>query len=332
MKGTMATCHGRAQSPQKPDEPFRRLVARQPRCAREESTRGISVLGQQSPLATAESTWLDQTLTVPVPSRAGTSHAALHKEGPGTLSQPMQVTCVPAPVMFHLGPRTTEADTHSALGLCHLWRQELQSHRFFWSGSHHSALGSAPEWAFSITNLRVTTAALVVILPDLAVMPPLSQLIWDPHCSSIHPPGHFSPLQLLLKPLLPYVKWDSPFLPQLSKARVYLELEKSQRAQRRKSLHYQHIILQETGKDSGKSYLSNWWLCTSTSAALLHLSILEEWDSFTHTHLWSQVFWVCFCSSVIPLDLLPKYKQLWIAFRFCEAVKFCFLNVQVIQP
>lgn len=70
---------------------------------------------------------------------------------------------------------------------------------------------SAPEWAFSITNLRITTAALVVILPDLAVMPPLSQLIWDPHCSSIHPLGHFSPLQLLLKPLLPYVKWDSLF-------------------------------------------------------------------------------------------------------------------------
>lgn len=159
---------------QKPDEPFRRLVARQPRHAREESTQGISVIGQQCLLATAEPPWLGQTLPVQVKSRASTSHAGLHKEGPGTHSQPMQVTCVIIPMVFHFGPRTAETPRQL--------RQEFHINSFFClvPTTQHLVCSRLGNFHHSSGDHNCCSSSN---LSDLAVMPPLSQLIWDAHCS-----------------------------------------------------------------------------------------------------------------------------------------------------
>lgn len=99
---------------------------------------------------------------------------ALHREGPGTHSQPRQVTCVITPMTFHFGPRNKHGDRHPVSTVLTLLK----------AGAPHSQLllvwfpplstWAAPEWALPITNPGITTAALVVILPDLAIMPPHS--------------------------------------------------------------------------------------------------------------------------------------------------------------
>lgn len=155
---------------------------------------------------------------------------------------------------------------------------------------------SAPDWAISITHLGITIAALVVtyqtLLSCLHSPNSFGMLIapWIFMPPLLHTPGHISPLQCLLKPYFPNVKWDSPFLTSAFRSKGVFEARKNLRGLREEKLCIIniHFYRSQERTVTRAMYLSNWWLCTCTNAALLHLSILQEWDNFSHTCLWRQ--------------------------------------------
>lgn len=91
---------------------------------------------------------------------------------PGAHSQPMQVTCVITPMMFHFGLRST--DRHSVSTVLTLLKTRAPHSQLLLVWFPPLSTCSAPEWVLSITNLGITTAALVVVLPDLVIIPPHS--------------------------------------------------------------------------------------------------------------------------------------------------------------